>query len=245
MSFCDVPSPLVGRCAFLHRPWPTALRIASRNGRRFGALPSLVIGMYGVMMLITMSNCASFGACAMVCESPQPKASMSRLSRAMLDLAGDGRAVDAGDQACARSARSWPPTPRPRTGFRPTARSSRTRRSPTTWRTHESGEGIWTDSAEPIRLHRAGIVARGLQQLVGLLAGDVLADARGRVLQRRRSPRPCRRCSRRDSRSARAPACRRWRRAARETATASYHHGEDLPAVGRSAAPDGMASLRP
>ena len=33
-------------------------------------------------MLSQISNCASFGACAMVCESPQPKASMSRLSRA-------------------------------------------------------------------------------------------------------------------------------------------------------------------
>jgi hypothetical protein len=47
-------------------------------------LPSDVIGMQGVVRLIQMLNCFAFGAWALVCLSPQAKASMSRPSRVLL-----------------------------------------------------------------------------------------------------------------------------------------------------------------
>ena len=56
-----------------------------------------------------------------------------------LDRARNGRAVDADEQVCMRVLASCPPTSRPRTGFRPAARSSRTRRPPTTWHTRCPG----------------------------------------------------------------------------------------------------------
>src|SRR5262245_58062169 len=54
----------------------------AKNGARSGSLPSDVTGMYGAATLMMTTNCASVGACAIVCESPQPKAFILRLLRA-------------------------------------------------------------------------------------------------------------------------------------------------------------------
>jgi len=51
MSFCEMRPSAVGRCAFL-TAFTVAVLIAARKGSRFGALPSLVIGMYGVITLM-------------------------------------------------------------------------------------------------------------------------------------------------------------------------------------------------
>jgi hypothetical protein len=80
MSFCDLPLPALGRCA-LRTALPTAALISSKNWLRSGSLPSLVIGMNGVVMLSRMPNCASLGAWATMWRSPQPNMLMLRLSR--------------------------------------------------------------------------------------------------------------------------------------------------------------------
>ena len=49
-------------------------------------MPSLVIGMYGVVMLTQMTKCTASGALATVWCRPQPNRSMSRRSRAILML---------------------------------------------------------------------------------------------------------------------------------------------------------------
>ena len=69
------------------------------------------------MILSQMLNSASFGACAMLCESPQPIGIDIALVASGLDLAGDRRPVHADGQIPFPISTSRP-TPRPRMGSR-------------------------------------------------------------------------------------------------------------------------------
>ena len=87
-SFCDAPLA-AGR-----RTLRIALRMASamgvKNGRRFGSLPSLVIGMYGVVILSQTAKFVPLGAVATVWARPQPNTSTSLLSRVIDNRAAIG-----------------------------------------------------------------------------------------------------------------------------------------------------------
>ena len=232
MSFCDVRPWLVGRCAFL-----TALlrRLQSRPGTAAGSVPCRPTGDRHVGrddVEPRCVNCVPTRCLRDGVREPAAEGVDVALVAGGLDLAGNRRAVDADDQVCV-VVRRCRPTPRPRRGFRPTARSEPNRATP-----DDRHRRCRADI--PVRPRRAASASPGghcrARPATALrLASRVtfLQMARA-VPPRRRSPRPSRRCSRLDSRSTRAPACRRWRRAARgiarrRTTTARIARHRSLP----------------
>jgi hypothetical protein len=92
-----------------------------------------------------------------------------------LDRARHGRAVDADHQSCARALA----LARPHFDHERDLSQRRDRAERGDPRRHGIRAvwiGIWSDRAEPFRLHRAGIVPRPLQQHCCLVAGNLLAD---------------------------------------------------------------------
>ena len=80
---------LSGRCA-LRTTFRTASAILPRNGLRFGSLPSLVIGMYGVVTLMRMVKFLSFGAFATVWARAASENVDLPLVARCVDFPGDG-----------------------------------------------------------------------------------------------------------------------------------------------------------
>ena len=121
--------------------------------------------------------------------SPQPKTSMSRLSRAasMSPVIGVRLTQAIRVASCSRSSCAHASTDEGNLGER---RSAPNVSDPDRARVGAVGECRRTDRAEPLRLHRPGILPRDLQQLVGLLAVTSLQSVAAEPRLRRRSRRP-------------------------------------------------------